>query len=148
MAPQLKVIFPLTPDDDGYPPVSAESLWAEQAGEEGVCTLQNTPFFAWNVSNGDRVHVAPDEQGATYVAVISRGGHTTVRLIELDDGEGFENLLAELVRAGCGVERSNLAGLVAVDVPPGVDLDLVRGLIQPGVDEGLWDAEESCIQHP
>jgi hypothetical protein len=33
-----KVFFKLEPDEDGYPPVGVESVWAEE-NEDGTCVL-------------------------------------------------------------------------------------------------------------
>ena len=41
---------------DGYPPVSMESIWAEET-EEGYLKINNIPFYSKEVSLGDIVSV-------------------------------------------------------------------------------------------
>ncbi|WP_296004336.1 DUF4265 domain-containing protein [uncultured Veillonella sp.] len=41
---------------DGYPPVSMESIWAEET-EEGYLKINNIPFYSKEVSFGDIVSV-------------------------------------------------------------------------------------------
>ena len=41
---------------DGYPPVSMESIWAEET-EEGYLKINNIPFYSKEISFGDIVSV-------------------------------------------------------------------------------------------
>ena len=50
----VKICFPLEPDEDGWPPVTAETLWAVELGG-GLFRLDNIPFYARGVSDGDTV---------------------------------------------------------------------------------------------
>lgn len=50
--------------------------------------------------------------------------------------------VAELGVGGEGIERF---GMVALDVPPEVDLAKVQRLLDHGVAQGWWDMEEGCI---
>ncbi|MBP5133264.1 DUF4265 domain-containing protein, partial [Pseudomonas protegens] len=47
-----KIIFKLTVDADGYPPVEYESMWGVQRGAD-VYQLDNTPYYLYGVSKGD-----------------------------------------------------------------------------------------------
>lgn len=42
--PLVKIRFELEPDDDGWPPVGGESLWAFDLGHDRY-RLDNTPWF-------------------------------------------------------------------------------------------------------
>ncbi|MCO7575099.1 MULTISPECIES: DUF4265 domain-containing protein [Pseudomonas] len=46
-----KIIFKLTVDADGYPPVGYESMWGIQRGA-GAYELDNTPCYLYGVSKG------------------------------------------------------------------------------------------------
>jgi len=46
---------------DGYPPVSMESIWAEET-EEGYLKINNIPFYSKEVSFGDIVSVIQKEE--------------------------------------------------------------------------------------
>ncbi|WP_250637962.1 MULTISPECIES: DUF4265 domain-containing protein [Streptomyces] len=52
------------------------------------------------------------------------------------------NAFAELGVGGEGIERF---GMVALDVPPEVDLAKVQRLLDHGVAQEWWDMEEGCI---
>ena len=56
-----KIIFKLTHDADGYPPVEYESLWGIQRGA-GVYELDNTPYYLYGVSKGDWVLTRAEAQ--------------------------------------------------------------------------------------
>lgn len=60
-----KVFFKLEPDDDGYPPVSVESLWAQE-NQDGTCVIDNIPFYTREATLGDVVDVLYDEGVAYY----------------------------------------------------------------------------------
>jgi len=49
--------------------------------------------------------------------------------------------------APLGVDGEGLQqyGIVALNVPPDVDLGAVKRLLRQGVDDGWWDYEEGCI---
>ncbi len=42
---RVKIVFELQQDEDGYPPVTRESLWATPT-DGGLYRLDNIPFFA------------------------------------------------------------------------------------------------------
>ena len=46
---------------DGYPPVSMESIWAEET-EEGYLKIKNIPFYSKEISFGDIVSVIQTEE--------------------------------------------------------------------------------------
>jgi hypothetical protein len=45
----VKIVFSLERDDDGYPPVTTESLWAKSKAD-GLFELYNVPFYAQGIS--------------------------------------------------------------------------------------------------
>lgn len=139
-----KVVFRLEPDESGWPPASAEGLWAWPLGA-GRHRLDNIPFFARGVGVDDIVTAERGADGQLWVTgVAERAGHSTIRVIARDD-EGIEALRSELRGLGCSSEAYRRYRLIAVDVPPGVDLAAVRALLAEGEDAGRWGYEEAHL---
>ncbi len=118
----VKVFFELQQDEDGYPPVTCESLWATPVGN-GLYRFDNIPFFA---------------RGVAYEDVVS-----AVRR----DAKAPE-LRRELEALGCDTEQSHIPNLFAVDVPPSVSLEEVRRLLETGDASEHWEYEEACLERP
>jgi hypothetical protein len=57
----VKIVFSLEQDEDGYPPVKTESLWAKPKAD-GSFELDNTPFYAQGISRKDIVAAEPISQ--------------------------------------------------------------------------------------
>src|SRR4051794_39990545 len=75
-----KVFFSLEQDEDGYPPVTVESVWAIKH-EDGY-ELDNIPFYARSVACGDLVAVRRDEDGGLWFTnLIKPSGHSTIRIL-------------------------------------------------------------------
>lgn len=124
--PYTKVLFRV-PEDDGTENV--ETLWATRVGQEQY-RLDNSPFYAYGVSWQDVVFAPADEdQGLpTFVRVVSKSGHRTIRVIfdpPAETGNASERLLQGLTSRGCTYEGANRS-YMSIDIPPDVNLDVVR----------------------
>jgi hypothetical protein len=136
-----KVAFRLTPDEDGFPPADWEHLWADAVGGDQF-RLDNTPFFARDVSCGDIVKAVREGELNVFQEVVRSGGHGTVRVIlNPDSALDFVSRMSDM---GCQVEVSHIPGYIAIDVPPSVrKADLLRYL-DHGEAAGLWEYEVSA----
>lgn len=110
----VKVLFEY---DDGTPErCEVESLWAIPR-EDGY-QLDNIPFYARGVANGDVVAVRRGPDGELwYDELVKPSGHSTLRLWFARE-EDVQKTREELRALGCASELSDLPRLVAVDVPP------------------------------
>jgi hypothetical protein len=90
----VKVLFELEQDEDGYPPASAETLWAIKVGE-GLFQIDNIPFFAYGIAVNDIVSATPEEGVFRYKEVVRPSGHSSHRVVA-GAGAGAE------VRPGSG----------------------------------------------
>ncbi|MEU9401654.1 DUF4265 domain-containing protein [Streptomyces sp. NPDC048242] len=145
--PYVKVHFRMEVED-AWPPVSVESLWAVDLGDDTV-RLDNVPWFVRGVACGDVVATEADEEGVRWGGeVVRRSENCTVRLIVLRDGgsgaarQSVLSAFRELGVDGEGIERF---GMVALDIPPTADLAKVQRLLRHGVAKEWWDMEEGCI---
>ncbi|MEU4744782.1 DUF4265 domain-containing protein [Actinosynnema sp. NPDC023658] len=146
---RVKVVFDLPTDEDGWPPVGTEGLWAIPLPERDHVRLDNIPWFAPDVAAGDVVRVRADEDGVLRVVErVEWSGHCTIRLIVYRKGPlaGDRQRVLDMF-AALGVEGEGLAqyGMVALDVPPEVDLAAVKRMLKDGKADEWWAYEEGCI---
>ena len=92
---ETKIYFRIEPEEDGFPPISVESMHASPHPEGGYI-LQNTPFFAEDVALGDRVAVEVRDECLWYSETICRGEGVALSVILLD--ESAKNQLVRGVR--------------------------------------------------
>ncbi len=138
----IKISFHLEIDEDGYPPVSVETLWAQKEGDG--FRLGNTPFFARGVAFRDNVYAVPVDGMLEYKWVLKRSGHGTVRVVMLEEAD-TEKTREEFRKLGCRSELSHIPGLFAVDIPPMDDYSAVRNFLKQGLDNGQFDFEEGWV---
>src|SRR3546814_4376295 len=88
--------------ESGYPPESSETMWAVPLGD-GRYILDNIPFYAKFVSDGDVISASVIDGDLTFQEVLEASRNCTIRIITLDDSDGAEvrNILENI---GCKVE--------------------------------------------
>lgn len=119
----MKLTFRLDVDEDGWPPVAAESVWCEEVGD--LYRICNTPFFVKGIAFGDVVRVkSVGNNEVTLDDVIEQSGNSTIWLYFQKEGIACA-MLADLGDLGCGYEGSALDGYFSVNVPKAVDIDKV-----------------------
>jgi len=139
----VKILFHLEQDEDGYPPASAETLWAITVGE-GLYKLDNIPFFATGVAVEDIVSAELEAGQLVYKDIVQPSGHSTLRVAVYDHDE-VPKVHALFKQLGCATEQSHLRGLIAIDVPPSVSWDDLRRVLDTGREQDRWDYEEACL---
>lgn len=124
---------------------SDDWLWAEPLGS-GRYRVESCPFFAYGVSRDDVVRATePSRDEAPRLEdVLEKGGHRTLRValdpeVDVTDG-AVQGLLERLLELGCTHETLR-PKLVALDVPPEVDVTIVAELLQALADDRtiLWE---------
>ena len=123
--------------------MTAETLWATPV--QGGYKVDNIPFYVRGVAVGDIVEVFPTVGGGLQFAkVVVPSRHSTLRIV-LTDSDDVPVLRRILLEKGCETELSHIPTLIAVDVPPSVDLSAIESFLEPGVESGKWEFEEGCI---
>ncbi|MGU3347073.1 DUF4265 domain-containing protein [Pseudomonas monsensis] len=140
-----KIVFELTPDEDDYPPVSAESIWGIYAGD-GTYILDNTPYYVYGVSKGDFVQVKSSDDEMIAVRVAKRGGHSTVRVFA-SDTEEKSKIIAHLHQLGASCSVSQEMSLFAVDIPSDCDFFAIDRYLSDIADGENIAYEDACLQH-
>jgi hypothetical protein len=122
-----KVIFDLEVDEDGFPPISGETL--NVIVEPNGLVLDNTPFFVTEIALGDRVEAdpIPGVPGKyTFVRVLEQSGYKAISIIFLSE-DVKQPLLDDLRALGCYCEYGEFNGgamqMLAVAVPAACDYD-------------------------
>ncbi|WP_201771811.1 DUF4265 domain-containing protein [Kutzneria albida] len=148
-ANHVRVRFLLQPSQDGWPPVDNEGLWGIPLTEGELVQVDNIPWFARNVAVGDIVRVSTSNNGTLWaMEKVSWSGACTIRVIPFPDGplagsrQAVLDVFSPLGVDGEGIEQF---GMVALSVPPNVNLHEVKRLLHRGESEGWWEYEEGCI---
>ncbi|WP_238785272.1 DUF4265 domain-containing protein [Pseudomonas sp. R84] len=142
-----KIVFELTPGEDGYPPVSAESIWGIYAGD-GTHILDNTPYYVYGVSKGDSVQVKSSGNEMIAVRVAKQGGHSTVRVFAFaSDTEERSKIIAHLHQLGASCSVSQEMSLFAVDIPSDCDFFAIDRYLSDIADGENIAYEDACLQH-
>lgn len=145
MNDRVKVFFELEPDEDGYPPCSCESLWAEKVGENSF-KIDNIPFYARDVSLGDVVYAPPSSDGSVYKKHMERSENSTIRVI-LFDGQDTSPLFDMLKKCGCEYEGGVPKDLIAVNIPPSADLNALLRYLNSEHRAGRLEYEEAAKRY-
>jgi hypothetical protein len=138
----VRIVVPLEREPgDGGP--EDEWLWAEPLGG-GRFRVETPPFFAYGISHGDVVRAEPGREMPCFDGVERKGGHRTMRMALDPDRDPahpeVRRLLAGLEALGCKVE-SLPPKLIALDVPPEVEVAEVVRRLQAALEEGtlIWE---------
>jgi uncharacterized protein DUF4265 len=145
---EVKIRFPVE-QSEGLE-VRTEGVWAEPEGG-GTFRILNSPFFVYGISAGDSVLAELNDGVLEFLQVRSRGGHSTYRLF-LDSNLvvsdlRFRDFWQPISALGATFENAN-NHFVAVDVPPGRDLDEIYKLMESGEKAGVWEFEEGYRYQP
>ncbi|XUL85324.1 DUF4265 domain-containing protein [Streptomyces galilaeus] len=129
----------LTPFDlDGQ----IEQLWL-QPEEHGTYKVACIPFMTYGLALGDRVRLSPE---ARVVEVAQASGHRVLRTL-LRLSTDAERLGRSISLIKNSIKESGLLSewhgehFVAIDVPPGTDMNPLFALLQREVDEAgaFWE---------
>jgi hypothetical protein len=147
--PSARVVFPLEVDEDGWPPVGAERMWAFDLGD-GRYRIDNVPWFVRDLAVGDVVVAVPPGPGShpVFRRIHTRSGHLTIRLICFRGGPlagELQPVIDRFTPLGVHAEGAAQYGMVALDIPPGSDLRAVRERLDAGAADGSWEWEEGRI---
>jgi hypothetical protein len=101
-----------------------ETLWADPVGPD-LFRLDNSPFWAYNVSWKDIVEAHADPDGQLRMTrVVEKSGHRTVRI--MFEPEEAESPRAQAVLHGLNALGATYEGMnpryLAIDIPPEADL--------------------------
>lgn len=142
-----KIKFQIDRDEDGFPPISVETLNAIRVSDD-LFRIQNAPFFASNVSYGDIVKASPTEslEQHTFECVVEQSQFISVSIIILDSS--MDSHLMDLFRGlGCVIEYGEFGvyRVLAVAVPATSDYVLIREQLQSLEDRDMLSFAELAL---
>lgn len=144
-ADRVKVHFPLLQDEDGYPPVAVESMWARPDVGRDTYVIDSIPFFARDVALGDIVTVRSDEGGNLWFdQTARRSGNSLVRIVFFDP-TCVDRIRHRLRSIGCSTEYDGAHKLLAVNVPDGEKLRATQAYLKDEASQGCLDYEEPIL---
>ena len=139
MKHRVKVSFPI----DGIGGI--ERMFAQQT-DKGTFILDNSPFYAFDISYCDEFNADEDGDELVFRNVIARGGHSTyrIKLPKEKDHSHFLKYWLKLQSEGCSYEGSsaNANRLYTIDIPTPASVDKVYTLMEKYEKEGIWEFEE------
>jgi hypothetical protein len=140
-ADHVLVAFPVGSGGNGF----IERLHAIPLGDDLYC-LDNSPFYAYDVSFGDIVLAPRNDGDPIYLKTVTHRGHSTYR-VRLPNGLDHNHFVAnwkQLEALGCTFEGSsaNPARLYAIDVPPQADMNAVYEVLEEAERNEIWTFEE------
>ncbi|HZP91626.1 MAG TPA: DUF4265 domain-containing protein [Burkholderiales bacterium] len=141
---RVRIHFDVDPQGGG---IIGETMWGEKVGDRRY-RLGNVPFYVFGVSWHDIVFADEVKGLLTFTGVSLRGGHSTYRVLQARnlDPAVFSRHWQGLKQLGCSYEGGG-DGLLAVDVPPDIDLRAVRVLLLAGERARVWQFEEAHAAH-
>jgi hypothetical protein len=138
-----RIIFEIEQDEDGYPGVGAETVWATSVGEN-TYKIDNIPFFVRDATLGDIIEATEINGVLAFKHTLSRSGNSLIRVhyaAEVDP----QSIRDELTNLGCSSEWHNHDRLIAINVPPNVPLAKVQAFLRQGFEQERFDYEEAIL---
>lgn len=147
--PDAHVVFELDVDEQGWPPVSSERLWAFSLGDH-LYRIDNPPWFVHDLAVGDVVRaVAPNvDSYPVFQEVVERSDHVTVRIICFRDGPlagDLQKVIDAFAPFGIHCEGAGQYGMVALDIPGDAPLRGIRARLVEGSTNGSWEYDEGRV---
>ncbi len=126
----VKVHFRLAQDEDGYPPVAVESVWAQPGANAREFVIDNVPFFAREATVGDTILITEEAGQRWFEAVVHRSRNSLVRVVFFDR-TCVDRVSDQLTALGCSTEYLREHNLLAVCIPASVRLKIANLAEEP-----------------
>ncbi|MET4677160.1 MULTISPECIES: DUF4265 domain-containing protein [unclassified Luteibacter] len=140
MSDLVKIFFRIEPDEDGYPEVGCESVWAKESKSPHTYIIDNIPFFARQASLGDAVRVRLLDGVRWFDGVVSESPNSLMRVVCFDR-TSVDDVAKELVALGCTTEYFKAYNLLAVSIPGVQILAAAESYLNQREEVGLLDYE-------
>jgi Domain of unknown function (DUF4265) len=139
----VKIAFNIVDEDDGS--VVTETMWARRE-VDGTYLLDNSPFYAFNVSYMDRLSATDMDGVLVFTGVVERGGHSTYR-VKMNGGAGHREFLRhwpQLALLGCTYEGGGgERRLYSIDIPRASAVKTAYTYFEKLEKDGVWEFEEA-----
>lgn len=140
-----KIIFELVRDEDGYPPVSAESMWGILR-EPNIYEVDNAPYYAYGISKGDYVSTIKKNTELVALNVHQQGGHSTLRVFA-ENIPDRKNIIKTIETMGAACSSTENLSLFSVDIPGNCEFLEIDKYLASISDGEKIAYEDACLQH-
>jgi hypothetical protein len=149
----VELSFILLPDEDDWPPFAVEALWCHREGAN--FRVLTCPLFVKGVAVGDLIGATVECEPASPTLlevrsfeVLEASDHSTIWMFA-DDAKLREMLRSRLHEVGCSTEGgpAGAPGLVAIDVPGGLNLGQLDELLQPFCENERIEVVYPALRH-
>lgn len=145
----VKVVFPLEQNEDGYPPIKYELLNGTMLSGDSL-RIDNAPFFVSNISYHDTLKVKETEIPGQFefVELIEASTFTSISIIIMD--ASMDTFLMDLLRGlGCVIEFGEFGPyrILAVAVPASTDYEGLRSQLEHLEAQSKISFAELAIAH-
>ncbi len=140
-----KLVFKLKIDEDGYPPVGFEALWAIKLND-GLYKIDNIPMYVCDISKGDFLSAEYASGEWSPVSVKRRGGHTTLRIF-IENQHNRNEVIENLKAMGASVNLNLNMSLFAIDIPPNSSFLKIDEYLENICNNETIAYEDACLQH-
>lgn len=138
----VKIIFPVQLDEDGYPGVSSEGIWARKLND-GSYEVDSIPFYVNDLSVGDIIAAADAEGRLMFANIIHKSTNNTLRVFLLDSlPEYTSQLKTKLRNLGAEIESFD-ERYFSVNLPQGISLSKIEELLSSEVSSKKLEYEVS-----
>ncbi len=141
--PAVKITFRLVQDEDGYPGVGYESMWARHL-TDGTFEIDNIPFYSYDVAVGDIVKAQEVDGELFFSERVKDSGNSVIRML-IHNRDELDKVRAELRALGCDSEGDGV--VLAVNVPAAVSYAPIFRFLVEGDRAKRWGFEEAVLCH-
>jgi hypothetical protein len=142
---RVKILF-LLDQEDGYPPIARESVWARSSSENRYL-IDNIPFFVRGISPDDEVEVDFISGEAFFRRLYRPSQVSTFRLFLFDPVNDRTRIREQLKKLKCESEYNQHIGLLAVAIPANIAIQPFLDYAFNQKENGVLDVEEGALRH-
>lgn len=123
--------------------LAEETLWIEPL-DDNKYQVKNVPFFAPNIAYNDIITVEDDEGNLYFEELVKASEHSTIQIVIFNEQETNE-IVKNIEKFGCSWEGMENQTILAVDVPPSVNYNILKKYLDKNLTENIFDYKEACL---
>lgn len=123
--------------------LAEETLWIEPL-DDNKYQVKNIPFFAPNIAYNDIITVEDDEGNLYFEELVKASEHSTIQIVIFNEQEANE-IIKNIEQFGCSWEGMENQTILAIDVPPSVNYNILKKYLDKNLTENIFDYKEACL---
>lgn len=142
----IKIHFKLVADEDNYPPVAVESVWARATNTPDEYIIDNIPFFTREAALEDRVRVRQLDGHHWFDHIVAPSGNSLFRIVFFDQS-AISKIRENLISMGCSTEVFLKYNLMAICAAKTSNIPHLQNYFNDEAAAGTIDYEEAILRH-